>query len=383
MDEHSKRKSPRRRSDYGDSYNYSDKAGAPHRRPRKKKRKKRSGRTRNIRNTSIIVLCVLAIAIGAVLIYAHKTLNSVKYVPLDDDQDITFVQESDSSSIEPISLDFDSGRLLSDPMVLNVLLLGSDSYSAGDDGRTDTIMLMSIDNRHKKLKVTSFLRDLWVKIPGYGENRLNAAYAIGGPKLTIETIERNFGISIDRYAVADFPGFEAIVNRLGGIELELTDDECEYLNTHCDDPNKLYGAGLKKLSGTQALNHARNRDSIMSDFDRTTRQRDVVTAIVSKLKGANLAQITGIISDVGPMITTNLKKNEIAALAKNSLTYINYPMEEFSLPELDNFSDEIIEEAWVLALSDMHRARLELAQFIFEESVKTRESSSSKKTSNH
>ena len=355
-------------NNYGDSYSYKGNNFEDIYSGKKKKNNKVI-----IRNFIIIVLCVLFIAIGGIMIYGYNSLSSINYEPVGDEDNINI----NNSSPEDISLDYTGQELLNDPMVLNILLFGSDSYSAGDGGRTDSILMVSIDNRHKKLKTTSFLRDMWVQIPGYGEDRINAAYAYGGPKLAIQTVEANFGINVDRYVVADFPGFEAIINRLGGIDMELTEDECEYLNTHCDDPNKLYGAGVHHLSGLQALNHARNRDSVMSDFDRTSRQRDVVAAVVQKMKSSSVPQILQIISDVGPMVTTNLKKSEIATLAANSITYMNYPMEEYSVPELDNFANLNINGASVLGIIDMDEARYNLAKFIFEDSITSNSSSSS------
>lgn len=371
-----------RRDDYGDSYQYRQSSSHYEDIYSGNKRKKQKTRSKKVRNVLIVVLSIIFAVTGSVMVYGYNTLGSLNYDPLDSSSTANGLTNTDVDA-PLLDIDINGNKLLSDPMVLNILLFGSDSYSAGDSGRADSILMVSIDNRHKKLKLTSFLRDIYVSIPGYGEDKLNAAYAYGGPRLAIETIERNFGVDVDRYAVADFPGFEAIINRLGGIDLELTAEECEYLNTHCDDPNKLYGDGMKHLSGLQALNHARNRDSIMSDFDRTSRQRDVLGAVVTKMKTANLAQITGIIADVGPMVTTNLKKNEIVTLVANSITYMNYPMSEFSLPELDNFSNEYIDGAAVLLIDDMDQARYDLAKFIFEDSIQSKDGTTSSLNSTH
>lgn len=348
--------------DYGDSYSYGqNRKYEDIYSSSKNKRKKKV-----IINITIAVLSIILAAGGSFMVYAYNVLDNMNF------ENTSSNSQSNASSTTG-NLSSYSGNLLNDPMVLNVMLFGSDSYSAGDGGRTDTMLMVSVDNRHKKLKLTSFMRDMWIQIPGHGSDRLNAAYAIGGPSLSIETIERNMGVHIDRYVVADFVGFEQIVNNLGGIDMYLTEDECEYLNTHCDDPNPLYGEGVRHLSGLQALNHARNRDSLGSDFDRTSRQRDVISAIVSKLKTASLGQITSIISQSGPLITTNLKKNEIAALVPNSLMYLNYEIEEFRIPEPENYSDIVVNGAQVLGINDMERCRYDLARFIYEDSIKDTE----------
>lgn len=294
------------------------------------------------------VICFLIIGVvGCLMLYAYKTLHSFNF----DDANISTEQSDD---------------LANDSMVLNVLLIGSDSMSVGDGGRSDSMILLSLDARHKKIKLTSLMRDLWVTIPGYGEDRLNASYALGGPKLTIETIGKNFGILVDRYAVVDFEGFSNIIDTLGGVDLELTADECEYINKYSQDKHTLKGSGLKHLTGLQALHYSRDRNSIRSDYDRTSRQRYVLKAVVEKLKSANVGQITELISNIGPMITTNFKSNEISRMATHSMTYLKYSVEEFRLPTDDNVRNETYSQKMVLVINDTAKAKKDIYNFIYE-----------------
>lgn len=258
-----------------------------------------------------------------------------------------------------------------------------------EHGRSDTMIMLSIDNRHKKLKLTSFMRDTYVTIPGnnsvgepYGENKLNAAYTLGGPQLTIKTIESNFGINIDRYAVVDFKSFRNIIDILGGVDIELTSEEIDYINwqsyinNQVDTRNELADEpGVVHLNGRQALWYARNRGDEEAgfsgdDFDRTSRQRNLLKIVMSDFKNANLTQIVSIVGEVGPMITTNLKKNEITTLVANSLTYLKYDMEEFRVPE-----DNVWQYGWtsdgqsIVEIIDWEQQRYDLAKFVFEESV--------------
>lgn len=292
--------------------------------------------------------------IGGLMIYAYRTLNSFNYQDLADSDNNVVMQDSDGND------------LINDKMVLNIMLIGSDSMSTGDHGRSDSLLILSLDIRHKKIKVTSLMRDIWLTIPGYGKDRFNAAYAFGGPKLTIETIEKNFGIYIDKYAVVDFEGFSNIINALGGIDLELTSSECSYINKYSGDPHVLRGSGVKHLTGLQALHYSRDRNSIGSDYDRTSRQRNVIKAVIGKLKTANIAQITDLISKIGPMVTTDLKTAEISRLATKSLTYLNYPLEEFRLPTDDNVRNETYSQKMVLVINDMSKAKKDLLNFIYE-----------------
>lgn len=327
---------------------------------RKKERKRRRISAAKIISFTFFFLLGL---IGSLMLYAYKTLNSFNY----DDLGV-----GDNNEVVTGEPDLNQ-KLFNDKMVLNVMLIGSDSMSVGDHGRSDSLLILSLDLRHKKIKVTSLMRDIWVTIPGYGKDRFNAAYAYGGPKLTIETIERNFGIRIDRYAIVDFDGFSKIIDTLGGIDLELTATECAYINKYSGDKHILKGSGLKHLTGLQALHYSRDRNSIGSDYDRTSRQRNVIKSVINKMKTANVAQITEIISKIGPMVTTNFKTPEISRLVTSSLTFLNYTLEEFRLPTDDNVRNETYDQKMVLVINDMSKAKSELFQFIYEKNSEASE----------
>ena len=339
------------------------------------------------KNVLVLFLCLIMGGVGGGLIVLYNTVNAIEYKSIDDNQNTS--SSHSSLSTGPTELDLNSGELLNDPMILNIMLFGEDSRKAGEEhGRSDTMIMLSIDNRHKKLKLTSFMRDTYVTIPGnnsvgepYGENKLNAAYTLGGPQLTIKTIESNFGINIDRYAVVDFKSFRNIIDILGGVDIELTSEEIDYINwqsyinNQVDTRNELADEpGVVHLNGRQALWYARNRGDEEAgfsgdDFDRTSRQRNLLKIVMSDFKNANLTQIVSIVGEVGPMITTNLKKNEITTLVANSLTYLKYDMEEFRVPE-----DNVWQYGWtsdgqsIVEIIDWEQQRYDLAKFVFEES---------------
>ena len=340
------------------------------------------------KNVLVLFLCLIMGGVGGGLIVLYNTVNAIEYKSIDDNQNTS--SSHSSLSTGPTELDLNSGELLNDPMILNIMLFGEDSRKAGEEhGRSDTMIMLSIDNRHKKLKLTSFMRDTYVTIPGnnsvgepYGENKLNAAYTLGGPQLTIKTIESNFGINIDRYAVVDFKSFRNIIDILGGVDIELTSEEIDYINwqsyinNQVDTRNELADEpGVVHLNGRQALWYARNRGDEEAgfsgdDFDRTSRQRNLLKIVMSDFKNANLTQIVSIVGEVGPMITTNLKKNEITTLVANSLTYLKYDMEEFRVPE-----DNVWQYGWtsdgqsIVEIIDWEQQRYDLTKFVFEESV--------------
>ena len=183
------------------------------------------------RNFFLILLSIIMIVVGSGCVYYYNTLDSLNYSQdgsfdgagnYDPSERKVNVEYDPDFNDGTINMSMEEGSLLNDPMVLNVMLFGEDKSSDGVS-RSDSMIMLSIDNRHQKLKLTSFMRDMWVYIPEYGYSKLNHAYSYGGAKLSITTIEQNFGIKIDRYAIVDFVSFRKIIDILGGIDLELTD----------------------------------------------------------------------------------------------------------------------------------------------------------------
>lgn len=344
--------------------------------PSKPAKKKKMSTKKKVGNIAIVFLSLIFIAVGFAMISAYDLLNSYHFNDLTGESVVVEIsQEPDElvsnaqvvSSMPEMSLV--EGQLLHDPMVTNIMLFGEDRQFGATYGRSDSMILLSIDNRHQKIKMTSLLRDIWVNIPGYSENKLNASYSMGGPKLAIETIERNFGIDIDRYAVVDFQAFVNIFDRLGGVTLELSDSEIAFINQWAeksDNNTPLAQAGTYRISGNQALAHARNRSSAGSDFDRTNRQREVLSALINQVKSSSLNEIRQIVFEVGSYVTTNLTQNEILNLVWNALTYLNYPMETYFVPQYTDFVNQWCKGQLALVIPDMVQVRECLADFIYE-----------------
>lgn len=342
-------------------------------------------RGRAVRITAIILSVLLLIG-GSGLIYYYSVLNSLKFVDISDDTSVKATSSSTASDGSFNKSTLGNDQLLEDSKVLNVMLFGEDNAKGAEFGRSDSMIMLSIDNRHKKLKMTSFQRDSYVYVDGYGYDKLTNAYAYGGPKLTIQTIESNFGVKVDRYAVVDYASFIDIIDVLGGIDLELTQDEIDYINyqlyknkqsstrTTITDP-----PGIVHLTGQQALWYARNRGLDSSeeeigiagdDWDRTSRQRKLLETVFNDMKSADLAQIVSIVGKVGPLVTTNLKKDEITALVSHSLTYLTYSVEQYTVPQEGQWyyiNDTPVGS--VIAFSDLDAQRKLFAEFIYEELI--------------
>lgn len=170
---------------------------------------------------------------------------------------------------------------------INFLLVGRDWHDEGENGRSDAMILCSVDTGAKKVTMISFLRDIYLKIPGHGSNRLNAAYSWGGAELLKETLKENFDVCIDVTLEIDFDGFESMIDYLGGVEIDLTEQEAAYLNETYD---WVLPGGVSRLKGEEALAYARIR-FLDSDFVRTERQRNVLLALMEQYKTATLQEM--------------------------------------------------------------------------------------------
>lgn len=331
------------------------------------------------------VLSSVFLVSGVVSIVYFNILNKFNYETIDKPTtDKTDVADSTTPTTDPelLVIDSESGNLLSDPYVLNIMLFGADQY--GNQGLSDTMILLSIDNRHEKIKLTSFLRDTYISIPGYYSTKLNAAYAYGGAALSIATIESNYGIQIDRYAVVNFETFKEVVDIMGGVDVELSQEEINYINDQITQNGQSEylpadtQPGKVHLNGQQSLWYARNRGGYVngteysgSDWDRVERQRKFLNAVIDELKTSpSLTEIVQIVNAVGPNITTNLKNSEITTLVSGALTYLNYSIEQLSMPTDGTWSYGYNEAGSVILVDDWNTARYDLAKFIYEDSVK-------------
>ena len=193
----------------------------------------------------------------------------------------------------------------------NILLIGRDNRQE-EPARSDCMILCSFSPDTGDVIFTSFLRDLYVPIPGHRDNRLNAAYALGGSPLLQETLEHNFGITVDGCIEVDFTSFPTIIDALGGISITLRQDEAETINREI--PGSLRD-GEQLLTGDQALIYSRIRNlDPDGDFSRSLRQRKLLTALLERYRNADLLTILSALSDTLPLISTSFSHRDILRL---------------------------------------------------------------------
>lgn len=202
-----------------------------------------------------------------------------------------------------------------DPDVINILMLGSDSRGR-DRGRTDSIILVSFNQRTREAKMLSFLRDSWVYIPGRDAwNRINTAYMYGGVGMLINTLNVNFDLDIKYYMKVNFSSLVSITDKLGGIDIELSEKEIEYINKSSTEKLPVE-AGWHHLNGEQTLIHARNRRIGNGDWARTERQRNVMMAFLRRAREETSASsLASLVYNLIDDVETNMSPTQLVSLA--------------------------------------------------------------------
>lgn len=216
------------------------------------------------------------------------------------------------------------------------------------------------------------MRDLYVAIPGYSSTRINAAYAYGGMDLLDETLTQNFGVEIDGNVEVDFEVFQVLVDKVGGIDLELTQAEADYICGR--DQSVLYPQplrtdwdlqeGMNHLDGEQALIHARNRSIGNSDYRRTERQQEVLMAAFEKVKDLSAFSIAGLVKDVLPLVTTDLSFTEIIGYAMDVMSIGTGDIATYRIPEDGAYTPQTISGMQVL-VPDLEQNRKYLQQVLY------------------
>lgn len=218
--------------------------------------------------------------------------------------------------------------------VTNILLLGTDGRENESAYRSDCMMILTIDNTHKSVKLTSLARDTYVEIPGGGMGKLNASYFWGKEQLLFKTIKNEFGIEIDKFIQIDFEGLMDVITKLGGVEVDISKKEMKAVNKlipstyeSYNNPDKgemklISGSGVQTLTGYQAISYCRIRD-IDSAIYRDGRQRKVIMGVASKLKGLSLSEYPKLIKSLLPCVSTNMGSIELLNLGTSAYNILS------------------------------------------------------------
>ena len=314
-----------------------------------KEEKSQKGKRIVLRVISVLLAIVLFVMLG-VTVLAETLLNKVNYVEKGQDATLSYEDalalkdevtteasisdfeeptDENEASTEPVTYEtlnedeLDLEVEITEPtgdeqMITNILLIGQDSLK-GKRERSDTMILITVNQEKNTIVLTSFMRDMYVKIPGYYNEKINSAYMLGGMDLLNETLYQNFGIVVDHNVEVSFGQFRQIIDYLGGVTVEVDAKEAAFINYA--NGIKTIKAGEVHLDGNCALAYARYRDKAAGDFARTERQRKTLNALIQQYKNSSLSTMMGLTNELMGMITTNMTKSEI----------VNYAVEFFPM----------------------------------------------------
>lgn len=326
------------------------------------KKKKRTGKVVVI---LIGVLVFAGLAFGGGYFILNRALDRANYIPdsetisinsqfltsevdglkepnpvivKDNNGSMEEIQEALPEEVEQIQQvimnNISDNTLYSQDGVTNILLIGVDKRDDSYPGNSDSMILLSINKNKRTVTMNSLMRDLYTGIEGMGTYKLNSAHAIGGAPLLVQTVEKNLKIDINYYATIDFIGFISVIDTLGGVPMTVTEEELPVVNKYIYDLNVetkwvyndqlLTESGDLILTGRQALGYSRVRSVGNADFERTDRQRRVLSAVMEKIRSANILDLTSVANSLAPYITHNIPRGELMGMVLEVPEYLDY-----------------------------------------------------------
>ena len=300
--------------------------------------KKRS----KLKITIISIIAILVIILGGGYLYINSKLSKVQKVDINKDN---------------LSIDQNIEKDKAKSEIKNIALFGIDAPK-GKAGRSDAIMILTIDNKNDKLKLTSIMRDSYVDVPGHGKTKITHAYAYGGPELAIKTLNQNFKLNIEDFMAVNFTSLPEIIDKLGGVQINITKEEIKHIPgiTH---------AGKQTLNGAQALAYSRIRHASGGDYKRTERQRIVLEAIFNKMHNSPKSEYPTLINEFLPYVETNMSSLDMIGLAKDSMPLLKGKLELARFPLNGDCQGKMINGVWYLVFNEKKTLN-EIQSYIYD-----------------
>lgn len=277
-------------------------------------KEKKSGLSIFLRIVLALILIII-IMVGFIFFYVKGKLDKIQTVELPSNEDLGIK--------ETVSQDLTGYR--------NIAIFGVDSRSDdyGRGNRSDCIIIASINNDTGDVKLISVYRDTYVNIDGHGLDKITHAYSYGEAPLAIKTLNKNLDLNINEFVTVNFDAVSEAVDKLGGVQLNITADEIKYINGYIDETSRVTGKtanhitepGTYTVDGVQAVSYSRIRYTDGGDYKRAERMRTVIEAMFNKLKTRNVAQISAFADSILPHVYTNITSNDIIAMVPSMTKY--------------------------------------------------------------
>jgi polyisoprenyl-teichoic acid--peptidoglycan teichoic acid transferase len=308
----------------------------------------------------LIILGVIALFFTGVVGYGWYQLSKVKTVSL--------IKNNNDLGINSTAI------AKADEEIVNIAFFGLDRRDPKEPCRSDSIMVLSVDKKHKKIKMNSIMRDTYVKIKDHGETKINHAYAYGQAQLAVRTLNENFDMNIRDFIAVDFEELGDIIDALGGVEINVKENEIPFINGGMSEVaaiehkkiTDVTKTGNQTLSGMQAVSYSRIRHTGDGDFERTERQRTVLTALFNKIKSGGATQFSSSVSKLLPFVETSMSSMDIIKLGTSAFISGATNLEQERFP-IDGFCKGVtIDEVWYLK-ADLDATKDQLHKYIYED----------------
>lgn len=320
------------------------------------------------------VFIVILLAFGGSFSYTYYQLSKIKtttILKIDKDlgirPEVSLKDEVNSKNEGPLKKE-------DAKTIINIALFGLDRTNVNEASRSDAIMILSIDAVHKKIKMSSIMRDTYVAINNHGDTKINHAYAYGGPQLAIRTLNENFNLDIRDYVTVDFFNLEKIIDIMGGVTIDVKQDEIGLINSYMTEIANIEKksiavvtkVGFQNLNGLQAVAYSRIRYTAGGDFVRTERQRTILSAMIKKIQSLGITEFSSVVSKLLPYTETSMKSMDIIKLGTKVLTSKIMTLEQERFP-LDGYCrGKMMDGVWYL-VADMGATVEQVHKFIYDD----------------
>lgn len=322
-----------------------------------------------------LVVCITTLTVVGVVFYTSLDhVKTVKISKTDKDLGIKKRTSTESSTTNSAAGFIDSTSNENSNQITNIALFGVDTRTGIHEAKhSDSIMVLTIDEKHKKLKLSSFMRDLYVSIDGHKNNKLTSAYAYGGPQLAIKTLNENFNLDIKDYVTANFSGLSDIIDAVGGVKIDVKEKELEQVNKYMREVANLKGeratpvthGGYQLLNGNQAQAYARIRKVGNGDFERTERQKTVLLELFNRIKSKNVIAYPTIASKLLSCLETSMDKAQMLQTGSKMLGYGISNVDWFRFPVDGYVKSERINKIFYLT-ADLQKTTEQVHSFIYD-----------------
>ena len=320
----------------------------------------------------LIIVLIIVLLMGVVYAYVNHKLSKIMRVDISPEVVVdpsleTFeTEEGLTDTINPEDIVWNNAdiEVMKDKDVSNILLIGQDRREGQGRQRSDSMIICSLNKKTNKIILTSVMRDMYVPIPGYSDNRINAAYQFGGMELLDRVLEESLGVHIDANVEVDFEGFINCMAEVGNIDMQLNEEEAKYLN---DANGWNLQAGYNSLTPEQALAFSRVRYVGHSDWERTDRQRRVIISAFNNVKGLSIPELISLTDRIFPNVTTDMTNSKILGYVYTVVTNKMTTIDSNRLPAEGTYTCETLRKGMEVLVPDLKANAECLKEYIYKE----------------